>query len=329
VENVSSNNVSLEPILRLSKDLKKSAKLLSHQQARYLVDSYYQLQELRKASSNQVFSMTKSDKDKAEVTPIATETVEAQPDEPCDVLVWFRDNAEALEKQIQRALGAYASAHRVGRWSQSQTGIGPVISAGLLAHVDMKPWRCMKHRMLVYKNEPACTEKEPHEGFGCSRQPLNTVGQLWRFAGLDPTLVWEKGQKRPFNADLKVLCWKIGQSFLKLSNHPDCLYGALLRERWESEKAKNEKLMFADQAKAKLEKFNIGKSTDAYKAYSIGKLPPAHILQRACRYATKLFLAHWHDVAWECQYGTQPVKPYVLEHLGHVDYIKPPNWPCE
>jgi hypothetical protein len=33
-----------------------------------------------------------------------------------------------------------------------------------------------------------------------------TAGHIWRYAGLDPTVRWNKGEKRPWNAGLKVLC---------------------------------------------------------------------------------------------------------------------------
>jgi hypothetical protein len=56
-------------------------------------------------------------------------------------------------------------------------------------------------------------------------------------------------------------------------------------------------------------------------------LPPARIHRRAVRYAVKLFLAHYHHVAYEVEFGEPPPKPYVIEHLGHVDFIGPPNWP--
>ena len=82
---------------------------------------------------------------------------------------------------------------------------------------------------------------------------------------------------------------------------------------------------YREQAEAKAA--TVGKNTDAYKAYSIGQLPPAHIHARAERYATKLFLAHWHHVAYESHFGTPPPKPYVIEHMGHAHYIAPPNWP--
>ena len=43
---------------------------------------------------------------------------------------------------------------------------------------------------------------------------VQTAGQIQAFAGLDPTREWNKGEKRPYNARLKALCWKIGQCFI-------------------------------------------------------------------------------------------------------------------
>jgi hypothetical protein len=122
-------------------------------------------------------------------------------------------------------------------------------------------------------------------------------------------------------------CWKIGQSFIKVQGNKNDIYGAVYAIRRELENNRNEAGEFADQAARKLETYNIDKSTEAYKAYSQGKLPPAHLLARASRYATKLFLAHLHHVMWEARYGEPPRKPYVIEKLGHTSFIKPPNWP--
>ena len=107
-------------------------------------------------------------------------------------------------------------------------------------------------------------------------------------------------------------------------------HGVASRPPWpRQEQERNELGLFKDQAERKLETTRIGKDTEAFKWYSQGMLPPAHIQSRAKRYAVKLFLAHWHHVAYEDHYGTQPPKPYVIEHGGHVHYIAPPNWPMQ
>jgi hypothetical protein len=266
----------LEAVTRLSRDLKKAAQTLSPDEARYLVDAYYQMQGDRIRSANQVRALTASE-------------------EPHQTIAWLADNAGVLERSIAGALDAYSNASRVGQWARSICGIGPVITAGLLAHIDIT--------------------KAP------------TAGHIWRFAGLDPTVTWEKKSKRPWNAQLKTLCWKLSDSFVKVSTNDDDFYGHLYIERKAYEQRRNDAGELADQAVAKLEKFKIGKTTDAYKAYAAGKLPPAHIHARAKRWTAKLFLAHFHQVAYRDHYGTMPPKPYVMSHLHHAHEIVCPNWP--
>lgn len=265
---------TLPPIERLSRDLKRAAVTLTPMEARFLVDAYYQMQENRKRAGNQSRALTESG-------------------EPHEVLGWLFDQSHVLEKQVARALDAYSDGHPVGQWSRSIVGIGPVIAAGLLAHIDIN--------------------KAP------------TVGHIWRFAGLDPTSEWKKGQKRPWNASLKTLCWKIGESFVKVSGNPKSFYGNVWKERKALEIERNDAGLFKEQAEAKLEKFKIGKTTEAYKWYSQGMLPPGHIHARAKRYAVKLFLAHWHDAAYRNEFGSAPPMPYAIAQLGHAHYIAPPS----
>jgi hypothetical protein len=162
-------------------------------------------------------------------------------------------------------------------------GIGPVIAAGLMAHIDIT--KCP------------------------------TVGHIWRFAGLDPTLKWEKGQKRPFNGPLKTLCWKVGQSFMKFSGQAECQYGAIYRERKQYEIERNE----AGGNAAAAAEVLAAKPNHAQRAiYATGKLSPAQIDARARRYAVKLFLSHMHAVWYEQHFGTEPPLPYPIAILKHA-----------
>ena len=266
----------LDPVERLNRDLKEATKRLSEDEVRYLVDAYYSIQDYRKTSANQIRAMRESQ-------------------EPNEVTMWLFENNRILESQIKRALDAYTDSVKMGLWCKSICGIGPVITAGLLAHIDI--------------------HKAP------------TAGNIWAYAGLNPGQEWKKGEKRPWNARLKTLCWLLGESFTKVSNRDEDYYGRIYQVRKKMEIEKNEAKEFADQAAEKLKKFKIGKTTDAYKHYSEGFLPPAHIHARAKRYAVKLFLSHYHWVAHEIYLGTPPPVPYVIEHMGHVDIIPPPNWP--
>lgn len=270
------NPIIIDNLKPLSRDLIKSCKLLSSKEARYVVDLYYQLQEYRKRAANQTRIMSESG-------------------EPTDLLSWLFDNFVSMENSIKRYLNKYSDTKVVGEWSKSIMGIGPVISSGLMAHIDI------------------------------TRAP--TAGHIWSFAGIIPGIEWKAGQKRPFNMKLKTLCWKIGQSFVKVHNNEKDFYGKIYKQRKEYEVAKNDKLEYADQAKTKLETVRIGKDTDAYKWYSQGKLPPAHIQQRAERKATQIFLSHWQQVAYFEHYKKMPPAPFPIAQLGHAHVIEVPNWP--
>lgn len=262
---------NMHPIQKLTKDLKVAATKLSDDEARFLVDYYYICQEDRKRSTNQVRALDESN-------------------EPNAVLGWLAEQSESLEGQIKKALDVYTEAHVMGAWMRQIVGIGPVISAGLLAHIDIN--------------------KAP------------TVGHIWRYAGLDPTSKWEKGEKRPWNAGLKTLCWKAGQSFMKFSGRADCYYGKIYKERKAYEIARNERGDNKDLATSLLSKYN--KSTEAYKHLSNGVLPPAQIDARARRYAVKLFLSHLHGAWYEVHFGTKPPLPYPIAHMGHAHFIPAP-----
>lgn len=129
--------------------------------------------------------------------------------------------------------------------------------------------------------------------------------------------------KIPYNSDLKVLLFKAGECFVKVSGKDDSLYGKLYRQFKADEIRKNENKEFADQAAKILESKNFNKSTDAYKAYSEGYLPDAHINRRAIRRVLKIFVSHIFEAMWWAEYGTEPPVPYVFGEMGHNDYIGP------
>ena len=314
-------------VMRLSRDVAKASVTLSDDEARFLVDAYYMMQEDRKRFDNQVLAL-------------------GDAGEPHAVLLWLAKQSETLEGQIKRALDRYSAANPVGHWARSQIGIGPVITAGLLAHFDIKM--------------------------------APTAGHFWNFAGLNPGVKWlgaekaralvatlpqefamedvyalcdginrrgeriveiatEHGAKSltrdglakalarlPWNARLKTLCWKIGESFVKVSGNEHAYYGQLYAQRKADETRRNDAGDYAEQAKLVLDTKRIGKSTEAFKHYSVGKLPPAHIHARAKRWTVKIFLSHLHQVWFEHEYGTKPPAPYAIAHLGHAHLMEPP-----
>jgi hypothetical protein len=257
-------------VVKLTRDQRIAAAIMQEDEARYLVDQYYQIQGFRLASANQG-------------------RAQAALGEPFVFHGWYTDQLVVLEGAIRAALDKFSGNHPLGQVVRTVTGIGPVIAAGLIAHIDI--------------------EKAP------------TAGHIWSFAGLNPSAKWEKGQKRPWNADLKVLCYKVGESFVKVQNNPNDEYGHLFRAYKDELIAKNDRKEFEEAAKHKLATVKIGKTTEAYAWYSQGKLPPAHIHARARRWVVKLFLSDYHCAAYRILKKQEPPTPYVIEHVpGHVHW---------
>lgn len=111
--------ITLEPVQRLSRDVRAASAGMTLDEARFLVDRYYQLQDNRIGTRNQ---------------ERAAATVEQ---EPHAVLSYLGDQFEALEQQIKGALDKWTMAQPIGRWARSHKGVGPVICAGIISRVDI------------------------------------------------------------------------------------------------------------------------------------------------------------------------------------------------
>jgi hypothetical protein len=257
----------------MSRDLRNAAKLMGVREARYFVNTYYDLQDYRIASANQQRKLLEGE-------------------EPSEFIGWLNVNLETLEAQIKAMLDKWSSAQHMGIWARDVCGIGPVIASGLLANIDI--------------------EKAP------------TVGHIWRFAGLDPTSKWQKGEKRPWNASLKRLCWLMGESFVKVSGNKADVYGKLYLQRKEYERQNNEAGKLAETAAARLvqDKGRKKHMEDGLRELlETGQLPAIALHERAKRWAVKIFLAHWHAEAYRHHYGVEPPLPYPIAVLGHAHLI--------
>ena len=274
-EQITEQETEIQAAKKLTRDIRKACANLGDGAARYLVDAYYREQKERIGADAMVRQAKEAN-------------------EPLEAVEFIAEQHRRNEASIKSMLDAYTKASKLGAWCQSICGIGHVIAAGLLAHIDITK--------------------------------AKTAGAIQRYAGLDPTQEWGKGEKRPWNARLKVLCWKLGESFIKCQNREADVYGHLFAEYKAGLIEKNDAGEFADEAKEILAGKKFGKDTEAYKAYSEGKLPPAHINARARRYAVKIFLSHFFEVAYEIEYGKRPPEPYAIAILQHAHKIEVPNW---
>lgn len=225
----------------------------------------------------------------------ADNQVRSMEQEPHLLLSWVSEQNTILENQVKRALDSYTDTMVSGVWIKSLFGFGEVLAAGLVAHIDI--------------------ERAP------------TVGHIHSFAGMAGSgqKPWERGEKRPWNAEFRTLVWKIGQCIMKFHKDERCYYGRFYRQRKDQEVANNEAGLNMERAAEILAVKRFKKTTDAYKAYSAGKFPPAHIDARARRFASKLFLSHLHTVMYWDHYKKLPPHPYPISHLDHAHYIPVPN----
>lgn len=279
-----------EPFIRLGRDMRDASRDLTMSDARWLVDEYYTMQDARIRSAHQTRTHDEAG-------------------EPHRLIDWVSDTMTRFESSIKRALGAFAETYRAGQWMQAQTGIGPVLSAGLLINFDIR--------------------KAP------------TVGHFWRFAGLDPTLIWPgtaaakakvkelgidgslsaeqvaalskwsgqheskiwniwnngfhikkgapaKGKAglvklfsvRPWNHNLKCICLgRLGESFNKNRGRDKCFYGQLLAAKQQELWAANLSGEFADVANRDVAAGRFAKTTEAY-SWKSGQRAPGDV--RAC-----------------------------------------------
>lgn len=335
-------------LVKMDKSVKKSfAAIPTKEEARYLMDIYYQTQNRRIVIQNQLRAIKQGVDNQSEVNGAQNQTF----------LEWYLYNCINMEAQIAKGLDAFSDSNFLSRWAKSVKGIGPTIAT------------CLSANLEIFPND-AGTDTDMHAGNWWSYCGLNDNNRPWiskdqskeivekviaehdgvidldTVAGISALTQWpvshyeklaldDKGNWSktklinsssiiPYNKKMKVLMFKIGHSFMMNKNKEDSLYGRHLKLRAEMEAVINEDGGYAEQAENILSKYNYGKSTVAYSYYSQGKLPPAHLAMRAQRYATKLFISHLFEAQYYNMFGRRIKNPYVLSFVpGHADYIEP------
>jgi hypothetical protein len=259
---------------KLSKDILQSMQSMTDKEVKFLVQTYYIIQETRIQVSNRYQALLKEQM-------------------PNQFWTWAFNEFEKFENQIKKALKKWVEQQPIWtEWAVNVKGLGPIIIAGMVAYVDINK--------------------------------INSAGQLISYAGLVPGQERKRNEKIKWNPDVKKLCFNIGEVFVKSSNS---FYQDIYRRRKEYEIGKNNNFDYKDQAKGILRKKTF-KDTNCptYKAYASGKLSDGHIHMRAKRYATKMFLSHFFEVYYTLSHGKPPPMPYVIDILGHKDYVAPPEW---
>jgi hypothetical protein len=269
--------VPLEPLARLIGAIRGQATQLDRRKVSGIVRAYYQLQRPRIAFDAQARALRD----------------EGLPDDLPD---FFYRQLNRLEGQVRATLGEWASQFDAGQWLQRIHGVGPVISAGLLSHLDITRASAASH--------------------------------FWSFAGSNPEMVWNRGERRPFNADLKSLCWRMSDSMVKHRNDTDrsgnyvCYYGRHYQAKKEQLIARNDRGGFAELAAKTLAERTF-RDLETKAVYEAGRIPDGRVDAQARRWTWKLILCHLHTVMC-VEAGIEPPKPYIITYLGHVDRIEIP-----
>jgi hypothetical protein len=102
----------VEPMRRLTADMRKAAETMSDAEVRYLIDLYYSNHEMRKAGDNKLRA-SRAD------------------GEPNSFTQFLAAQVEALEGACNGALQVVARRTRTGRWCMAIKGISGVLTAGL------------------------------------------------------------------------------------------------------------------------------------------------------------------------------------------------------
>lgn len=328
---------------RIDKDTKKAIQdiAIDRTQMRYLIDIFYQVQDSRIEAQNRIRAISQG-KDSA---PDRATTA---------ILEWDLGNLMIREAELKKIIENAVRSCKIGQWLIAVNGIGPLIAGGLIAYLDIdkakhatsfhqyaglndnnRPWlgaeksKTIVNGIMGSRTEP--TEDDLYMVYAQTGWPVDFLEQSLTFDADGKKRKWTKENLIkavsliPYNKRLKVLCYKIGEQFVKISNKKNSLYGRLYKERKALEIARNEAGKFADQAAAILKAKNFNKNTDAYKAYIEGKLPKAHIDNRAKRWAVKIFISHvFEEMYWE-KNGCAPAPFYVLantdigEHTVMID----------
>ncbi len=341
-------------VAAMDKNVKHSfTQVPTREEARFLEDIYYQTQRRRIAVENQIRSLRQGKDNDIE---------NEHGSKNMYFLEWYMKNLQNMEDQIKKALDIFSDTNYLSKWAKKVVGIGPTIATCLVANLDIKEdefgnpithaaswWEyCgLNNNRRPWLSREKSTEMvnkaiEMNDGILDDTAVYNLCNMSkWKFeyyakkcTNDNGNIIWNKDKLIkatsiiPYNKNMKILMYKIGHSFMFSKNKPNSVYGSLLKKRMEYETMKNERGDYAEQAAEILRTKNIGKSTIAYKYYSKGQLPPAHIAQRCQRYVTKLFISHLYEAAYYNKYGKQAPMPYILQFgddrgFTHADYIGP------
>lgn len=285
---------------------------------RNIYTSYTRIQKLRIMTNNQVKALQKYDR-------------------PSEILAWHLNNIHALEEEAARALKGFASKDVLAQWPAMVTGIGPVLTSGILGNFDMRrltyvndiwsragldpnvTWyssalvskHLPEYRKLLEKYKRSSSVNFDNELFSevvefwsqmlDNANDYDVALRLRNVDLFDVTEVKNKLVVLPWNRALKRILWLVATSFVMNKSKDSCYYGHLYIVRKNLETYKNNNGEFSGLADKILQSKNIT-SKEYKETLKDGRLSASHIEMRVRRYVNKIFLSHFavvsHYLLW-------------------------------
>jgi hypothetical protein len=179
---------------KLFREIGKKSKF-SPKTIKFAIGRYYQIQKNRITMSFQIMSLKQQKEDTT-----ALETI--------------YDNFVSIEKAIGTLLAEIVKKHKMWEYLQGVKGIGPILAAGLLAHLDVHR---ADHVSGFWK---ICGLSVAEDGRALSRRKEHLIEMTYKdSAGKEQTRMGIA-----FDPFLKTLCYKIGESFVKSKGIYRALY---------------------------------------------------------------------------------------------------------
>lgn len=291
-----------------------------------LVDLYYQLQDNRKRSREQIRSIEQGR--------------DGGKSSNASVMNWVLLNQSIIEKQIPPIMKEVCENDEVGRWLLQIKGIGPVLAAGLLAYFNVegkqysncfisyaglndhnRPWLGKEKSKQIIDEIMGDRKKVTEDDLAKIAAKTQWSIEYLQKACYDEkkgkvilnrTKLQNACAKIPYNKSLKTLMWKVAQSFIYQSSNGS-YYGQLYLQRKAYEIKRNDEGYNKEYAEQHISTLK-DKSTETYKAYSEGMIPDSQITARARRWVEQLFLSHLFDEMYRVHNDALPPIPYILAH---------------
>jgi hypothetical protein len=332
------SNLLKVDLLRMAKDMKPES---MRRDLRFLVDLYYNLQKVRIKMGNQIKAIESLDRGESLVL----------------TKILFKE-VDELEEVVKRTLPSLLKHDKTSQWAMAQLGIQATLAAPLRAYIDLNRAPTTGHILRfagldptnrwVKAEEAKAMVKEVKEEHpeaaedievliaACSIRINRTPDRLFnsamfyeKFEDANAKVPTEESvikgiSQRPWNARLKTVCWKLGDQFVRNHTRGDrCFYGVIYQRHKMVLIKKNlsgEFKELADKTLADRPRMNARDK----KIYKDGKIPPGRLEYQARRHAVKMFLHHWHWLAYVEKFKKDPPAPYANGILGHAHYIPPP-----